>query len=57
MGFPYIFRAADLEDAPGVVLIGLIFTFAPLIIATFASIFQKMLQNAIDIKSENDLTV
>ena len=56
-GMPYIFIVADRDDAPGVVLIGLVFTFASLVIAVFAAVLQKMLQNAIDIKSESDLTV
>lgn len=56
-GMPYIFHAADMDDAPGVVVIGLIIIFASLVIATFAAVLQKVLQNAIDIKSENDLTV
>jgi hypothetical protein len=56
-GMPYIFLVAVRDDAPGVVLLGLIFTFAPLIIAVFSAVLQKMLQNAIDIKSENDLTI
>ncbi|MCA9963425.1 MAG: DUF2975 domain-containing protein [Anaerolineales bacterium] len=31
--------------------------FASIVIATAAAVFQSLLQNAIDIKSENDLTV
>jgi hypothetical protein len=56
-GMPFIFNAADKDDAPGAILIGLVFMFAPLVIAVFAAVLQKLLQNAIDIKSENDLTV
>jgi hypothetical protein len=56
-GLPYIFYVADKDDAPGVVLIGLIFASAPMVIAVFAAVLQKLLQNAIDIKSENELTV
>lgn len=57
LGMPYIFMAADRDDAPGVVLIGLVISFASLVIATFAAVLQKLVQNAVDIKSENDLTV
>lgn len=57
LGMPYIFYVADLDDAPGVVLISLVFTFTPLVVAVFAAVLQKLLQSAIDIKSENDLTV
>lgn len=57
LGMPYIFMAADQDDAPGVVLIGLVIIFASLVIATFSAVLQKLLQNVIDIKSENELTV
>jgi hypothetical protein len=57
IGLPYIYRMADLDDAPGVMLLGLIFTFAPFIIAVFSAVIQKVFQNAIDMKSENELTV
>jgi len=57
IGLPYIFMTASRDDAPGVVLLGLIFTFAPLVVAVLAAVLQRLLQNAIDIKSENDLTV
>lgn len=57
IGMPYIYFAAQEDDAPGVVVIGLIFTFAPLVIGIFATVLQKLLRSAIDLKSENDLTV
>lgn len=56
-GMPYIFYVADKDDAPGVVLIGLIIVGTSLVIATFTAVLQKLFKNAIDIKSENDLTV
>jgi hypothetical protein len=57
LGMPYIFYVADKDDAPGVVAIGLIIIFASGVIATFAAVLQKLLKHAIDIKSENELTV
>lgn len=54
---PVMYHAAQEEDAPGVMLIGLVLTFAPLAIGVFAAVLQKVLRSAIDIKSENDLTV
>ena len=57
IGAPYIYHVADLDDAPGVVLIDLVLIGAPLVIAVFAAVLEQLLQNAIDIKSENDLTV
>ena len=56
-GTPYLFYLADKDDAPGVVAIGLVIIGASFVIATAAALFQSLLQNAIDIKSENDLTV
>ena len=56
-GMPYIFYIADQDDAPGVVAIGLVIIFASMVIATFAAVLQKLVQNAVDKKSENDLTV
>ncbi|TSC85651.1 MAG: hypothetical protein G01um10148_1037 [Parcubacteria group bacterium Gr01-1014_8] len=56
-GMPVIIYIADKDDAPGAVPIGLVFIMAPLITGVFAAVLEKLLQNAIDIKSENDLTV
>jgi hypothetical protein len=39
------------------VALGTIALCASTVIATAVAVFQKLLQNAIDIKSENDLTV
>jgi hypothetical protein len=57
LGMPYIFYVADKDDAPGVVLLGLVIVFASFAIGTAAAVFQKLVQHAVDIKSENDLTV
>lgn len=56
-GMPYIYTVADQDDAPGVVALGLVIIFASVAIATFAGVLQKLLRQAIHIKSENDLTV
>lgn len=57
VNMPYIFIAADKDDAPGVVAIGLVIVFASAVIATFAAVLQKLLKNVIEIKAENELTV
>ena len=54
---PLIFMMGDLDDAPGLVLIGLIIIFACMVIAVFAAVLQKLLKNAIAIKQENDYTI
>lgn len=56
-GMPYIFYVADRDDAPGVAAIGFVIIAASFVIAAAAAVFQSLLQNAVDIKSENDLTV
>ncbi|KKU41158.1 MAG: hypothetical protein UX58_C0010G0002 [Candidatus Wolfebacteria bacterium GW2011_GWB2_46_69] len=56
-GVPLLFPIADAEDAPGMLIIGMIIACAPITVAVFAAVLQKLLQSAIDIKSENDLTV
>lgn len=45
------------DDPAGPTALGIIISFASIVIATAAAVFQKLLQNAVDIKSENDLTV
>ncbi|HRN70436.1 MAG TPA: DUF2975 domain-containing protein [Candidatus Woesebacteria bacterium] len=45
------------DDPAGPTGLGIIVIFAVGIIGTAAAVFQRLLQNAIDIKSENDLTV
>ncbi|MDN4865880.1 DUF2975 domain-containing protein [Priestia megaterium] len=42
---------------PPIGLVGIIIIFASLVIAFFAAVLQRLLKEAIDIKSENDLTV
>ncbi|WP_102346102.1 DUF2975 domain-containing protein [Bacillus sp. Marseille-P3661] len=54
---PIFYIFAEIDDAPGVIFVGLVVPFASMVIAVFAAVLQKLLQEAIDIKSENDLTV
>lgn len=56
-GVPLLVPIAEAEDAPGLVVIGMAIASAPLVVAVFAAVLQKLLQHAMEIKSENDLTV
>ena len=56
-GMPFLVSVADKDDAPGAVGFGLIFILASIVIATFAAVLQRLVQNGLDMKSENDLTV
>lgn len=54
---PFLYLMAQEDDAPGIVALGAVITFGSIVIAVFAAVLQKLLKNAIDIKTENDLTV
>ncbi|MDF2872203.1 MAG: hypothetical protein K0R05_3778 [Anaerocolumna sp.] len=54
---PFVFLVAQLDDAPGLIIVGMVPAFASMVIAVFSAVLQKLLKDAIDIKSENDLTV
>lgn len=56
-GSPYIFHVADKDDAPSILAVALVIIGTSFVIATSAAVLQRLLQNVIDIKSENDLTV
>lgn len=53
---PFLYLLTKVDDAPGI-LIGMVVIFASMVIAVFAAVLQKLLQDAIDIKVENDLIV
>lgn len=57
LGMPYIYYRAEKDDAPGMIVLGLALIGISIVTATFAIVLQKLVQNGIDIKSENDLTV
>ncbi len=56
-GVPLLYPIADADDAPGLLIFGMIIACAPITVAVFAAVLQKLLQSAIELKSENDLTV
>jgi Protein of unknown function (DUF2975) len=47
----------DKDDRPPGIFMRMLITFPSIVIATAAAMFERILQNAVDIKSENDLTV
>jgi len=54
---PLLFPIADADDAPGLIIFGMVIACAPISVAFFAAVLQKLLASAIEIKLENDLTV
>lgn len=51
-----IFHAEN-DDPAGFLAMCIVTTFISIVIASAAAVFEKTLQNAVDIKAENDLTV
>ena len=45
------------DDPAGFIAVSIVATFISVVIATAAAVFERTLQSAVDIKSENDLTV
>lgn len=45
------------DDPAGFIALCIVTTFVAVVVATAAAVFERILQNAVDIKSENDLTV
>jgi hypothetical protein len=48
---------SDPDDRPAGVFMRILITFPSIVVATAAAMFERILQNAVEIKSENDLTV
>lgn len=57
LGMPLYYLMQEKVDPPGIIVIGLVIIFSSMVIAVFAAVLQRLLQEAINIKSENDLTV
>jgi cytochrome bd-type quinol oxidase subunit 2 len=53
----YIRFFAQGDDPAGPTALGIVISFASIVIATAAAVFQRLLQHAVDLQSEHDLTV
>ena len=53
----YLFIVRPGDDIAGGVFMGVLISFISIVVATAATVFESILQSAIDIKSENDLTI
>jgi Protein of unknown function (DUF2975) len=54
---PFVYLLAEKDDAPGLILIDLVPIFASMVIAVFTAVLQRLLHEAVEIKSENDLII
>jgi len=57
VALPFVYIMAEVDDAPGLIIVGMIPIFASMVVAFFAAVLQRLLKEAIDIKEENDLIV
>lgn len=57
LGMPLYYLMGKRVDPPSFIPMGLVIIFSSMVIAVFAAVLQRLLQEAINIKSENDLTV
>lgn len=57
IALPLIAAIAQWDDAPGLMIVGMVPVFAAFVIAIFAAVLQRLLKEAIEIKAENELTV
>ena len=56
-GLPFFYVVAKKDDAPGLVIIGMAIAGVAFIIFVFASVLNRLLQDVIAMKTENDLTI
>lgn len=54
---PLLFPIAQADDAPGLIIVGFVIACAPLVVAVFAAVLERLLKDAINIQAENELTV
>lgn len=54
---PLLYMIAEYDDAPGIIIIGVALGGAAFVVGVFATLLQHLLTSAIDMKTENDLTV
>lgn len=57
VGMPLFYIVAEVDDAPGIILVAMFFAFAPFVVSVFANVLQKLFENALEIKKDNDLVI
>jgi hypothetical protein len=57
LGEAFVILSTNGDDVAGPVALGMYATFASIVIATAVAVFERLLQNAVDMKSENDLII
>jgi len=57
ISMPFFYIWGDNDDAPGLIVIGMVLVGVPMVIAVFGSVLHRLITEATDIKAENELTV
>lgn len=57
VSLPFFYVWADNDDAPGLVVIGMVLTGVPMVIAVFGVLLYRLMSEATELKTENELTV
>jgi hypothetical protein len=56
-GVPLLLPIAQADDAPGLMLMGIVIAMAPVAVAVFAAVLEQLFESGMNLKSENELTV
>ncbi|MCP1111264.1 DUF2975 domain-containing protein [Ohessyouella blattaphilus] len=54
---PALYFVAQYEDAPGIILMGAFAAGAAFVVMVFAAVLRRLLEQALEIKAENELTI
>lgn len=57
LALPFIYVIAEWDDAPGLILFGMLIAGAAIVVAVFANVMEKLFEEAMRLKNENELTV
>ena len=52
-GVPLLLPIAEADDAPGLMVFGAVIACAPIVVAAFAAVLQRLLQSGVDLKLDN----
>ncbi len=57
INLPFVFVVADVDDAPGLVLLGGLLVMLSIVVGVFASVLLKLFESAMKLKEDNELTI
>lgn len=54
---PFVYRVAELDDAPGLIIVGLMIVSIPFSLVVFGKIVEELFKQAVYLKRDQDLTI